>query len=280
MIDLPYGLPAAQQLSTMTPKALAKLISETLDAAKEWLEVAVKGDPELLTDFRIWAGQLVAVVDHSDAPTVVALDAREIMRRAERALGLAIRRGQAEGTIRRAGRRRHGSAPGPGDIVKVIQSSQLTHLYRLSDISRERFEEALAEARRTGYMSQEGLRKILDGGSTAEERGRRIAELAAQRCTSRQIAAELGVRVSTVIEIASELGITISGRPRRVDPEPIVRETVTALEGLAIGLRLLERQDYESLNPSFVESWLQSLTVCLPEISTLQKELRRAHYHH
>ena len=86
------------------------------------------------------------------------------------------------------------------------------------------------------------------------------------------------MRPDEVTRIANLSGITLpeGSKGRHIDPERIVRETVTALEGMAIGLRMLERPDFAELDAEDVEQWLESLEKSLPMLTKLKRELTRA----
>ena len=100
----------------------------------------------------------------------IQLDAQEMVRRAERGVGVAIRKGQDEGTIRT---RADGGAPShrsvlngdtteykPGPTAFAApheltgQAGQNNGIYGLTDgVTDEHFEEAVAEAKSEGNLS-------------------------------------------------------------------------------------------------------------------------------
>ena len=80
--------------------------------------------------------------------------------------------------------------------------------------------------------------------------------------SSRQIGERLGIGDDRVRQVAREHGIDIRadavlGRTRRPDSGRIVRETVHALEGLAMGVELA---DPAGLDPAEAAEWAASMT--------------------
>jgi hypothetical protein len=63
---------------------------------------------------------------------------------------------------------------------------------------------------------------------------------------------------------------------RRIDPNRIVRETVISLEGLAVGLSLLDGR-YGELDPDEIEGWVTSLRSSLQSVNRLVREMTRDH---
>lgn len=109
----------------------------------------------------------------------------------------------------------------------------------------------------------------------------RIRELASAGHGSAQIATALGRHVDYVRALAREHGITIPADrmlrgQRRMDHTRIVDETVTALEGLASGLRLL---DITRADPRDAQHWASSLADSLRQIHKLQRNIREMAQH-
>lgn len=229
------------------------------------------------------------------------LDAEEIMRRADRAIGVAIRRGQADGTIRRSGRHRPETAGTPS-ATDYISKNELypggngrsTGLYQLTDgVTDEAFEAALAAARAEGSLSRVAVGRHLlaaqvpadtDGPHPGDRSfaaiGQRLDVLrvmANDGCTSHQIGDRLGRSPHYVRELARREGIVISGdettgKRRPNDSRRIVDETAATLEGLAMGLRSADLSD---LDPALIQGWAASLARSLPVLTRLKRELTR-----
>jgi hypothetical protein len=158
------------------------------------------------------------------------------------------------------------------------------------------FEDALAAARAEGNLSRANVvRKLGQSGhpatgrdvpvaapageSAADAADRRelIAGHAARGMSSPQIAGRLGISDQQVRQIARAHGITIAadlvtGRIRRHDPDRIVRETVHALEGLAMSVQLA---DPAGLDPGQTGEWVASLSRSLRVLARFARQLKK-----
>jgi hypothetical protein len=235
------------------------------------------------------------------------LAAAEIVRRAERGIGLAIRRGQDEGSvIRRGGPRgskRAVSVFDPRPVTDFATHGELngngstTGIYAMTDgVPDEDFEHAVAEARAEDNLSRANVVRKLgqrrspasgDDGERAPEPGDRSSRAAARRAeligrwagegsTSRQIAGLLGIGDDMVRRIARQRGISIRadqvvGRTRRLDSNRIIRETANALEALATGAGLVSPAE---LDKAQIPGWASSMTASLRELTQLVKTLK------
>jgi hypothetical protein len=210
-------------------------------------------------------------------------DATEMVRRAEYALGKAIRKGQEEGTVTK-----HGETLIPGGPREGLEVDQpdFQHKKRVTDIASraelygtrgdgvmalteaddEQFEEALTEAKAEGNLSRANVVRHVKGqkGSepTASQRVDEIADLADQGYTSRQIAKRLGIGTEYLGRIRRQHDIDIPadkllGKTRRHDSTRIVNETVLSLAGLTTALELI---DYDDLDPAEAAEWAASLS--------------------
>ncbi len=111
------------------------------------------------------------------------MSAQEIVRRAERGIGVCIRRGQAAGEIRMKGQgSREGQLPvdsrklSPTDFVPEHElSSNGTGIYQMTDgVPDEKFEQAITEAKAERNLSRANVvRKVRNGFSILT--GRAIA---------------------------------------------------------------------------------------------------------
>ena len=103
-----------------------------------------------------------------------------------------------------------------------------------------------------------------------------IRQLAGQGHSSEQIGDRIGVLEGTVRLIAREEGITIRAdeafgrRRRRIDSNRIVRETIATLDGLHMGLGLV---NYAELDPAEIESWATSLGDSIRVLTGMKKQL-------
>jgi hypothetical protein len=134
--------------------------------------------------------------------------------------------------------------------------------------------------RRTRPAPSQGQEQVPDPGDRSSEAAARRLELirrwAAQGCSSRQMADLLGKRDNAVRQIAREHSIGIPadkvvGRTRHLDSNRIVRETVHALEGLAMGADLVTPAE---LDTAQIPAWTASLTDSIRVVNRLVKTMK------
>jgi hypothetical protein len=94
--------------------------------------------------------------------------------------------------------------------------------------------------------------------------------------SSRQIGERLGIGDDRVRQVAREHGIGIRadavlGRARRLDSNRIARETVHALEGLAMGVELA---DPAGLDPAEAAAWAASMTRSIRVLSKFLRQVK------
>ena len=94
--------------------------------------------------------------------------------------------------------------------------------------------------------------------------------------SSGQIGERLGIGDDRVRQVAREHGIDIRadavlGRTRRPDSSRIVRETVHALEGLAMGVELA---DPAGLDPAEAAEWAASMTRSIRALSKFARQMK------
>jgi hypothetical protein len=282
------------------------------EQAKALLEEALeRGQIEQIAEVKSQAEAVRVYTVQRQLGRDAQLAAAEIVRRAERGIGVAIRRGQAAGQIRRRGE--HGGArtaangadntiskPGPGDFASPVElRGNGAGIYHLTDgISDEDFEEAVVAARAEQDLSRANVvRKIRQrrspappgpGGqvpgadSTSAVAGMAsrdlIAHHAAAGMPSRQIGDRLGVGGHEVRQIAREHDIAIpadavAGRTRRPEANRIVRETVHALEGLAMSVQLADPGD---LDPAEAAEWAASFARSIRVLTQFLAQMRKA----
>jgi hypothetical protein len=238
------------------------------------------------------------------------LAATEFLRRAERALGLAIRQGQAAGTIRGPHNGRELPKPGTAPMRQVGEFATVHELtggsrrddsqvgiYDLVDgVRDEDFEAALKEARDEGNLFRSNVvRKArARGAATADpgddwipgardrygdaplQRRRLIRKWAAGGHSSSQMGALLGMGAEGVRRVARGAGIAIPADmavagSRHLDSARIVRETVHSLEGLVMGIELA---DAAGLDPAEAVEWAASLTSSIRVLSRFARKLK------
>lgn len=276
-------------------------VSTYLENAKNWLATAVeRTGPEQIANARAEIATAAEATKQYNLSKEIQLDSQEMLRRAEYTLGKAIRKGQADGSV--AGEHDHGGPAvdyvrhgrvvhvadrlreekpkSPKDIVGAASHSSVSALYRLSDdVEPEAFDAAVEAAKAEGDLTRANVvRKInkQDGPESREQRADLIAELAARGYTSRQMPKQVGVTEETVRQIARDFGIEIPadktvGNTRRANSNDIAGKTVTALEGLVMGVELI---DYAELDPVEARQWVASLTDSLRVLNRFAKQIK------
>lgn len=96
--------------------------------------------------------------------------------------------------------------------------------------------------------------------------------------TSQQIGKQINMRAETVRRIARESGfeiqaeVALGARTRRgIDSTRVVRETVSTLDALTGGVRLV---NYEELDETLIEGWILSLNESITVLNRLRKSLK------
>lgn len=219
-------------------------------------------------------------------------DAKEMIRRAEYALGKAIRKGQEEGAVAtRATATKELRARQRGDITPSLPSatdieadfyanaSKGSAISQLSDdATDDEFEEALTEARAEGNLSRANVvRKIKgqkSGQRTRQQLADEIADLADDGHTSQQIAKKLGVGEQWVRETAREYGVTIQadavrGKRQRIDSQRILSNVAESVAASAFSIRQIDTAD---LDEAEALEWVDSLTESL---NALRREVKK-----
>ena len=289
----------------------AEFIVAACERAGAWLrEVLERGEIEQIAEVKSQAEAVRVYTQQKQLGAEAQLAAAEIVRRAERGIGIAIRRAQQQGQIAKQGDRGGRGAPGvyggnPGDTRGdhlgsarpfFKHPSERADAYAMADgAADEEFEAALAAAKTEGNLSRANVvRKIrhrrgrspgsgeptpaAGGGNSAAGHKRRdlIARHAGEGMSSRQIATGLGISEQRVREIAREHAITIPadavlGKTRRHDANRIVRETARALEGLAMSVQLV---DPAGLDPAQAAEWAASLACSLRVLSKFVRQMK------
>lgn len=269
------------------PQAYVELACQR---AKAWLVQALEcRDVEQLVEIRSQAEAIRAYTHQKELGKDAELSATEIIRRAERAIHLAVDRAREQGEILRIGQtaRRPGHHVRGPNMVKTLGEVGINRAALASttplakDVSDELFEEATAQARAERDLSRANLIRKIKGKATLLpllSRLETVTELARSGASSRQMAEKLGVRADRITALAREHGIDIPadrivGRTRHIDPDRIVRETINTLEGIEYNLNLLTAADYTVFTSDQATQWLGMLNSPIKCVRTLQKEL-------
>lgn len=303
-----------------------EFVVQACERAKQWLiEALEKGDIDQIVELKSQAEAIRVYTMQKQLGKDAELSAAEIVRRAERGIGAAVRRGQEMGEIAKKGdppsapaapyeRVREGRkevvAPGSRQRVRdpnvrsprefFGSSSDLAQTYAVTDgVTDEQFETALAEAKSERNLSRANVLRKVQGvkqrtsskigqpqewvpdpsdrsTEAAVQRRKLIRAYASDGLSSRQISERIGTLDGTIREIAREMGVEITADAvvlgtRRHDSNRIVRETVHALEGLAMGIDLI---NFGDLNPDEAEDWTISLTNSIRTLNRLNKKIK------
>jgi len=271
-----------------------EMVTQALVKSLEFLEEAMRGtDPTPIAEFKAWAATVEEATRQKKLGREIELDAAEMVRRAERGLGVVIRNGQAEGVLPTTGQGTAG-AFGPGGRERRGPDSTRSHIADLlphgseramtyavtDDVTDEQFETALTAAKQEGNLSRRNVVRKVKAQTTAfqsrKQRAQRIAELAEQGYSSRQMSGRVGVSEETVRLIARDFGLTIHadktmGKTRRHDSNRIAQETVNALEGLAMGVDLIA---YDGLDRETAAHWATSLDASMRTLNRFRKQIK------
>jgi hypothetical protein len=238
-----------EALERLDPASREIAVTHMLDNARGWLAHALEGTaPREMAEFKAFVATLAETSRQLQLSKEIQLDAQEMVRRAERGVGLAIRKGQEDGTVRRPyfTIRRPGHDVGNPDIMGPAEATGIPitdlsgNIYPLTDnVSDEEFEEALDEAKDEGNLSRANV-------------VRKAKKEAPKPATRPDV---------------------LKGR-RHLDPVRVISNTVSALEGTRIVLGLLEPHHYAQLNADEAAAWSSSLTESIRSLNHLNKQLK------
>lgn len=255
-----------------------------LEKAKTWLATAVDATgPEEIAAAKAQIRTAEVYARELHLSKEIQDDAAELVRRAEYAVNRSIRLGQERGEIATAtesksyaGKVRQLGAdyaelnppkPSPSSFLERHEWNNSQGGISDLDVEPEAFEQAIKAAKVEGNLSRANVvRKVKAQQSPAtlsrQQRADLIEDLAAQGYSSRQMPTKVGVSEETVRQIARDFDIEIPadravGRTRRINSAQIVENTATALEGLVMGVELI---DYAAVDSATASRWAGSLT--------------------
>jgi len=192
---------------------------------------------------------------------------RKVVLRAQRSLGAAIRRGQEEGTVLKAGeagsfqssRRNFGSEridkPSPTQWLK--RGNEMTNTYAISDgVSDEQFEEAMAEAEAENNLTMTNVVRKVRKDETPAPKDRPVSDGSATG-RKRYVAADRPEHLRGL---------------RHIDPNRVVEQTIL---GSGIPTSVAEQIDYSALDRDRLEGWVSSLSEVIKSLQTLNNNLKK-----
>jgi hypothetical protein len=239
------------ELDTLDPQAREIAVTQFLTDARDRLAFALQATgPEAVAAIKAEIATAAEATKQLGLSREIQQDAQEMVRRAEYALGKAIRAGQERGEVATRGASAfQGNQHVPSAEVQsqrftsspaefIANTDESAAAYAFADAPVEQFEAALSDARAEGNLSRANVvRKIK--GETLKPAGR------------------------------NEL---MRGM-RRIDPNRVIRETVLSLEGTRLSLELLEPHHFTELDDSEIDWWRDSLTQSIRALNKLRKEL-------
>lgn len=277
-------LPVAADLESLEDPAARILLS--CERAKTWLLEALHGnDIEQIVELKSQAEAIRVYTISKQLGHDAELSATEIVRRAERCIGLAIRKGQEEGRIAKVGEVKRNLCNG-GDVhIADIQTTaeatgltrtQISHeAYPLTDgIPDDTFEKALSVAKEERNLSRANVVRKVKGEPKKVDRWEQVAKLAAEGNSSHQIARIVGWTAEYVRRSAAERGISIHadkivGKTRLMNQERVLRDFVDTIESLLPSCDLI---DASAVAPDVLR---ECLAVLVGAMKTLRKFERR-----
>jgi hypothetical protein len=268
------------------------------ERAKAWLADALEhGDIDHIVELKSQAEAIRVYTSQKNLGKDAELSAAEIVRRAERGIGVAIRRGQEAGEIRRTGQHAgnqystgSGDNPPSSDLPPAPTAFAKAHelsgggggvgIYDLTDdVTDDDFEAALLEAKADGNLSRRNVVRKAKGEPGLHAKKRRqldrqaeVRRLYQEGRTVDEIARILNAKASTIRGDVSDLGIARGQANRGIDSNRVVTETVDMLAGFGTGIDLV---NYEALERDRLDSWVASLTNSISVISKFRNRLRK-----
>ena len=204
------------------------------------------GDIEQIVELKSQAEAIRVYTTTKQLGRDAELAAAEIVRRAERGIGVCIRRGQQAGEITAAptlagARTANNSASArPTDFASTTElNGNGSGIYAMTDgVTDEQFEEAVEEAKAEGNLSRANV-----------------------------------VRKAKAKPTPPPARHEIHRKAPHLKAERIIEQTIAQLEGIAMGLALIE--DVSSLDAEKRLEWLHALSQPLAAINRFKKELAR-----
>lgn len=266
------------------PKEQQELaVTMMLDQSKQWLDRAMESTNPAreVAEFKAFFATIAEASKQKKLSEGIQLDATEMVRRAERSLGLAIRKGQEAGQVRRNGERTLSDADKVSPSEFFSNSQQRDETYAMTDgVTDEEYEDAVSEARDENNLSRSNIiRKIKNLPTHSEQQAAKwqtVRDLAADRLTSAQIAKRVGMTEDGLRAGARREGIDfpadkVMGRMKRINSLDVMERLVTSLEVNQSALELVELGD---ITPEQASEWLQRLAEPLREINRMKTRLK------
>lgn len=275
----------------------AQFVVVACENAKHWLAQAIeRGEIDPMIEMKSQAEAIRIYTQQRQIGHDAEMAAAEIVRRAERGIGLAVKAGQERGEIadpharstwrnQHGGGQRHDVAP-PSPETFFANHGERTDAYVMAEADDTTFEEIIDQAKDEGNLSRANIvRKVKDEPSPLKSREaikarkRRMVELAIAGHTSGQIAKDLGVSPETVRTYALDEGVEIpadrhTSRARHIDPNRVIEETVIGVDSHTTALSLLEGR-WDDVDADRAMGWAGTLGQSMKQLRDLHRELLR-----
>lgn len=224
-------------LDSMNAEAREVAVTSMLDQARQWLERAKESTAPAqdVAEFKAFIATVAEASKQKKLSEAIQLDAVEMVRRSERALGVAIRQGQEVGAIaprgstafrgnqHTRGEDREPASTSPTDFFSNHQ--ERTETYAVTDgVSDEQFESALAEAKEEGNLSRANVvRKVADRAPSRSERK------PAKPSAEVTILNDIRLYLRTLARSPQIARLSDAGRQHLIDA---LQDTITQIEGI------------------------------------------------
>lgn len=148
-------------LESLDKESQELAVTGMLDQAKQWLDRAMEATNPAreVAEFKAFVATVAEAAKQKRLSEGIQLESTEMVRRSERALGVAIRKGQDAGEIASLGQIGNGRTSRHDDLLSPAEyfshGQEKTDTYNMTDdVSDEQFEEAIADAKHEENMSR------------------------------------------------------------------------------------------------------------------------------
>lgn len=295
-------------IEALSPADREVAVTHMLTEARDWLAHAKDATgPAEIANFKAWTATVAQMTKQLNLSKEIQLDAQEMVRRAERGVGVAIREGQERGDVRTSGQYEGASAPYTRTRLGVTQdiepavreqnsrlspkallpnSSERVEIYAVAEASDDDFDTAIGEAKAEGNLSRANvLRKVRanpdsPGYKTRQQRADLIRDLAGQGYGSRQMPSKVGVTEESVRLIARDFDIQIPADKatvgtRRINATDVVEGIVATYEMATSGESAI---NWSEVDPTRADEWVNSLTESISAASAFRKKIKELTY--
>jgi hypothetical protein len=283
------------------PKEQQELaVTMMLDQSKQWLDRAMEATnpARAVAEFKAFIATVAEASKQKKLSECIQLDATEMVRRAERALGIAVRSGQESGELRSRGGSQGVHIPGlrgtasrssqddvrdptPSVSDYFAHAQEKTDIYAMTDgVTDEEYDAVMDEAREEKNFSRSNVVRKLKALPTHSEaqaaKWQTVRELANDRLTSAQIAKRVGMTEDGLRAGARREGIEfpadkVMGKTKRINGLDVMERLVTSIE---VNQSALELVEFEDITPEQADEWLQRLAEPLRAINRMKSRLK------